>query len=173
MQFGSSGLGSASHVACLLLNSTIGVEVVHVPYRGLSQAMQDLMRAASITCARSSPRRCRTSNPATCARWRCYRPIAATLPELPTADEQGIKGFDIDAWNAFFFPKSTPPEIVQWLADVTSKIMDDPELQKQLVDRGLNIAAKDRRNQAYLKAVVASDLAKWRPPLQAAGLIPE
>ena len=174
MQFGSSGVASASHVACLLLNSTIGAEVVHVPYRGLSFALQDLMTGRiDYLCEIISSASGQIKAGTVRALALLSPKRSATLPNLPTADEQGIKGFDIDAWNGFFFPKNTLPEIVQRLADVTSKIMDDPELQKQLVDRGLNIAAKDRRNQAYLKAVVASDLAKWRPPLQAAGLIPE
>jgi tripartite-type tricarboxylate transporter receptor subunit TctC len=173
-QFGSSGVGSASHVACLLLNSAIGVDIVHVPYRGLSLAVQDLMSGrVDYICEiiSSATGLIKAGSVRALALLSLKRSPA--LPDLPTADEEGLKGFDIDGWNGFFFPKGTPKDIVQRLAETTSKVMDDPELQKQLIATGLNIAAKDHRNPGYLKSAVAADLVKWKAPLKSAGLLPE
>jgi tripartite-type tricarboxylate transporter receptor subunit TctC len=175
MQFGSSGVASASHVACLLLNSAIGVDnVVHVPYRGLSFAIQDLMTGrVDYLCEIISSASGQIKAGTVRALALLSPKRSPSLPDLATADEQGLRGFDIDGWNGFFFPKGTPPEIVHKLEAVTDKVMDDPELQKQVENLGLNVAAKDHPNQAYLKTAVANDLVKWRKPLKAAGLLPE
>jgi tripartite-type tricarboxylate transporter receptor subunit TctC len=174
MQFGSSGVASASHVACLLLNSAMGVNVVHVPYRGLSFAIQDLMTGRIDYLCEIISSASAQINAGTVRALALLSPKRSpSLPNLPTADEQGLHGFNIDGWNGFFFPKGTPDDIVERLAQVTDKIMDDPQLQKQIQGLGLNVAAKDHRNPAYLESAVAADLKKWRPPLAAAGLLPK
>jgi tripartite-type tricarboxylate transporter receptor subunit TctC len=96
---------------------------------------------------------------------------SAALPDLPTADEQGLKGFDIDAWNAFFFPKGTPETIVRKLAKATSDTLDIPEVRARLTSLGLNIAAPERRTPEYVAAVVKSDLEKWHAPVLASGIV--
>ena len=174
MQFGSSGVASASHVACLLLNSAMSINVVHVPYRGLSFAIQDLMTGRIDYLCEIISSAATQINAGTVRALALLSPKRSpSLPNLPTADEQGLDGFDIDGWNGFFFPKGTPDDIVQRLVKATDKIMDDPQLQKQVEGLGLNVAAKDRRNPAYLKSAVATDLEKWRSPLEAAGLLPK
>jgi tripartite-type tricarboxylate transporter receptor subunit TctC len=109
MQYGSAGAGSATHMTCVLLNAAIGVDVTHVPYRGTGPAMQDLMGGRiDYICDVIS-----TALPL--IRSNSIKPIAllsprrnAVLPEVATADEQGLAGFDADAWNAFFLPRGTP-----------------------------------------------------------------
>jgi tripartite-type tricarboxylate transporter receptor subunit TctC len=171
MQFGSAGLGSAAHITCVLLNSTIGVDVTHVPYRGLAPAMQDLTAGRiDYVCEiiSSAVSHIKSGNVRALALLSPHR--SDVLPELPTADEQGLKGFDLDAWNAFFFPKGTPPEIVQKLAKATSDAVEIPEVRDRLKSLGLNIAAPERRNPDYVTRVVKSDLEKWRAPVLASGI---
>ena len=122
MQFGSAGAGSATHMTCVLLNAAIGVEITHVPYRGTGPAMQDLMGGRiDYICDVIS-----TSLPL--VRSHSIKAIAMlspqrspVLPDLPTAQEQGLAGFDADAWNAFFLPKGTPDAIVRRLAKVDQR----------------------------------------------------
>lgn len=174
MQFGSSGVASASHVACLLLNSAIGVDVVHLPYRGLSFALQDLMAGrVDYLCEIISSASAQIKSGTVRALALLSLRRSASLPDLPTAHEQGLSNFDIDGWNGFFFPHGTPDYIVKRLAEITSNVMDDPQLQKKVESLGLNVAAKERRNGQYLQTAVAADLQKWEPPLKAAGLLPE
>jgi tripartite-type tricarboxylate transporter receptor subunit TctC len=171
MQFGSAGLGSAAHITCVLLNSTIGVNVTHVPYRGLAPAMQDLTAGRiDYVCEiiSSAVSHIKSGNVRALALLSPHR--SDVLPELPTADEQGLKGFDLDAWNAFFFPKGTPAAIVQKLAKATSDAVDIPEVRDRLKSLGLNIAAPERRNPDYVTRVVKSDLEKWRAPVLASGI---
>ena len=105
-KFGSAGAGSASHVSCILLNAALGVSITHVPYRGLGPAMQDLI-AGRIDYMCDSPS---TSLPQIEA--NLVKAIATTgqqrsasLPNVPTAQEQGLN-FDVNSWQGLFLPKA-------------------------------------------------------------------
>ena len=91
------------------------------------------------------------------------------LPDLTTADEQGLKDFDADGWNAFFFPKGTPDAIVRRLAAATSDILDAPGVRERLEALGLNVPAPERRTPDYLAKLVVSELEKWAGPVKASG----
>jgi len=170
MQYGSAGAGPATHMTCVLLNTAIGVDVTHVPYRGTGPAMQDLMGgridyvcdviSTALPLIRSksakaiallSPRR----NP--------------VLPDLATADEQGLAGFDADAWNAFFLPRGTPAPIVRRLAKATSDALDLPWVRERFEGLGLNVPPPERRTPEYLAKLVPSELEKWAAPVKASG----
>jgi putative tricarboxylic transport membrane protein len=170
LQFASAGAGSASHVICVLLNNAIGVEVTHVPYRGTAPAMRDLIAGridylCDIISTAIPPIQSRTVKPLAILSSR----RSAALPDLATADEQGLKGFDVDAWNAFFFPKGTPDAVVRRLAKATSDVVDIPAVAKRLQDIGLHIAAPERRNPAYVAKLVKGELTTWRQPLLQSG----
>jgi tripartite-type tricarboxylate transporter receptor subunit TctC len=170
MQFGSAGGGSATHMTCVLLNVAIGIDVTHVPYRGTGPAMQDMMggridyicdvistalpliRGNSIKAlALLSPTRSRV------------------LPDVATAQEQGLAGFDADAWNAFFLPRGTPEPIVRRLAKATSDALDTPWVRERLEDLGLNVPAPELRTPDYLARLVPRELEKWAAPVRASG----
>jgi tripartite-type tricarboxylate transporter receptor subunit TctC len=171
MQFGSAGAGSATHMTCVLLNAAIGIDVTHVPYRGTGPAMQDLMGGRiDYICDVIS-----TALPL--IRSNSIKPIAllspqrsAVLPNLPTAQEQGLAGFDADAWNAFFLPRGTPEPIVRRLAKATSDVLDLPWVRERLEGLGLNVPAPERRTPEYLAQLVASELEKWAAPVKASGI---
>ena len=121
MQYGSAGIGSATHVTCVLLNHVIGVDIVHVPYRGTGPALQDLIAGRIDYMCEV------TSTGAPHVRGNAIKALAtlsptrnAALPDVPTAHEQGLTDFDADGWNAFFFPRGTPDAIVRKLAQATS-----------------------------------------------------
>jgi tripartite-type tricarboxylate transporter receptor subunit TctC len=170
LQFGSAGTGSATHVACVLLNNTIGVDITHVPYRGTAPAMQDVVAGRiDYICEIVS-----TAQPF--VQGNLVKPIALlapqrsrAYPDLPTADEQGLKDFDADGWNAFFFPKDTPAPIVRRLAKATSDILDVPEVRERLEGFGLNVPGPERRTPEYLGKLVRSELEKWAAPVKASG----
>jgi tripartite-type tricarboxylate transporter receptor subunit TctC len=91
------------------------------------------------------------------------------LPDLATADEQGLAGFDADAWNAFFLPRSTPEPIVRRLAKATSDALDLPWVRERLEGLGLNVPAPERRTPEYLTKLVPRELEKWAAPVKASG----
>ncbi|TAK84109.1 MAG: hypothetical protein EPO20_15610 [Betaproteobacteria bacterium] len=109
LQYGSAGVGTSSHPGCVLLNQMIGVDVVHVPYRGGGPAIQDLAAGRiDYLCTYVSNlipavKKGSAKAVATLAAAR-----VASFPDVATADEQGLKGFDVSAWNALFLPKGAP-----------------------------------------------------------------
>jgi len=171
MQYGSAGAGSATHMTCVLLNAAIGIAVTHVPYRGTAAAMQDLMGGRiDYVCDVIS-----TALPL--IRNKSVKPVAllsprrnTVLPDLPTAQEQGLAGFDADAWNAFFLPRGAPDETVRRLAKVTSDVLDIPWVRERIEGLGLNVPAPERRTPDYLTRLVPSEIEKWAGPVRASGV---
>jgi tripartite-type tricarboxylate transporter receptor subunit TctC len=171
MQYGSAGIGSATHVTCVLLNHAIGVDITHVPYRGTGPALQDLI-AGRIDYLCEVP-----STGASHVHAKSINALAmlsmtrnGALADVPTAHEQGLTNFDADGWNAFFFPKDTPMPIVRRLAQATSAILDQPDVRARLDAAGLNVAAPERRTPEYVGKLVPSELEKWGPPVKASGI---
>jgi len=170
VKYGSAGAGSASHVSCILLNAALGVEVVHVPYRGLGPAMQDLI-AGRIDYLCDSPS---TSQPQ--IEGNFVKAMASTgtrrtpiLPDLPTAHEQGLN-FDISAWQGLFLAKDTPEPIVRQLNAALSKTLDLPFVRERFKQVGEEIAAPGRRSPEYFAKFVADEIARWSPAIKASGV---
>jgi tripartite-type tricarboxylate transporter receptor subunit TctC len=170
MQYGSAGIGSANQLACVLLNAAIGIAVTHVPYRGGEPAMQDLIAGRiDYVCTIIT-----TGAPQ--VEGGLVKGIAITtkersplLPNLPTAQEQGLEGFEAYTWNAFFFPKGTPDAIVRKLNTATVEAMNTPIVQQRLKDIGATMVAPERRSSEYLGKFVASEIEKWAGPIKASG----
>ena len=171
MQYGSPGAGSASHLACVLFNAAISVEITHVPYRSTAQALQDLLPgrldyqcvpiAAAVSLVESKTIK------ALAIMSKSRSPI---LPALPTADEQGLPDFEADTWYAVFLPKGTPDAIIKKLHDATVASMNAPDVHAKLQELGIEVAAPERRSSDYLAQFVASEIKKWAGPIKAAGL---
>src|SRR4029077_14730573 len=125
MQFGSGGAGSATHIACALLNAAIGIAPTHVPYRGGAPALQDLMAGRIDYMCLDTPlaiAQIEAHTVKAIAILTHGRP--PSLPALASAHEQGLKDFEASNWCGFFLPKGTPPAIVQRLNDATVAAMD-------------------------------------------------
>jgi tripartite-type tricarboxylate transporter receptor subunit TctC len=171
LAFGSGGAGSATHLGCVLLNTAIGVNVQHVPYRGSAPAMQDLIAGRiNYLCDAVS-----TSLPQ--IKSGAIKPIAVlarhrspVLPDVPTAEEQGLAGFEANNWIGLFFPRNTPEPIVRKLHDATIKAMATPALRTRMEAIGTDLVSADRTSTDYLKHFVSSEIAKWATPIKASGV---
>jgi tripartite-type tricarboxylate transporter receptor subunit TctC len=174
LQFGSPGAGSAAHLGCVLLNAAMGIDVVHVPYRGGGPAMQDLLAGRidylcpllALALPQIESRKVKPIAMLTRAR-------SALLPDLGSAAEQGLPDVEVSTWNAFFLPKATPAAIVQRLHDASVAAIDLPNVREQLRKIGAEPTAPERRSQAFLQAFVTSEIAKWSNVIKAAGLSAE
>jgi tripartite-type tricarboxylate transporter receptor subunit TctC len=91
------------------------------------------------------------------------------LPNVPTAKEAGLPGFEASAWNALFAPKGTPKAILDKLSDALSKALDDDTTRKRLLDLGSVIPEKSGRGPQALAALVKNEIARWTPIIKAAG----
>ena len=171
MQHGSAGVGSATHLGCILFNAAIGVDITHVPYRGGAPAMTDLIAGRiDYWCPFST-----TAMPQITG--DTIKPIAMlgrarleVLPNLPTAHEQGLADFEASTWNALFLPGGTPPAIVQKLHDATVQAVGMPPVPQRLRELGMSPAAPDRRSPEFLAKFVREEIEKWAIPIKAAGI---
>jgi tripartite-type tricarboxylate transporter receptor subunit TctC len=162
MQYGSPGVGSGNHFACVLLNAAMGVHVTHVSYRGGGPAMQDLIAgridyqcpndvlAAPLIAAGT------IKGIAVLSRER-----STVLPDLATAHEQGLADLDVSNWFALALPRATPDTIVRKLNAATLAALAAPALQEQMKKIGGNMVAPERRSPEYLQTFFASEIARW------------
>jgi tripartite-type tricarboxylate transporter receptor subunit TctC len=170
-QFGSAGVGSGTHLPCVLFNLAIKANITHIPYRGEGPATQDLIAGridymcATIQTGAAQVRQATVKGIAIMAGQRA--PIA---PDLPTTGEQGLAGVEASVWNAFFLPKGTPDPIVRKLNQAMSETIDDPGIRQRLEDLGLTVVAAERRTPDYLAKYVPEEIERWRKVVEAAGI---
>jgi tripartite-type tricarboxylate transporter receptor subunit TctC len=170
-QFGSAGVGTGTHLPCVLFNLAAGVNITHVPYRGAGPVIQDLIGGRIDYM-------CDTiQTGAQLAKQGTLKPIAvlsekrvAIIPEVPTAAEQGLPGVESSVWNAFFLPKGTPETIVKRLNAAINQSLDNPALRQRLEELGLEIVPAEHRTPEYLAKFLPEDIARWAKPIHAAGI---
>jgi tripartite-type tricarboxylate transporter receptor subunit TctC len=171
MQYGSAGVGSTTHLACSLLNTTIGANVTHVPYRGGGPAANDLVGGQiDYICLNLGGAVPLIAGKQVKAIALLSRDRSALLPELATAHEQGLTDFDVVTWNALFLPRGAPAAIVKRLNEATSVAMDDSLIKKRLHDIGVTAVAAERRTPEYLSKFVVDEIARWEGPIKNSGL---
>jgi tripartite-type tricarboxylate transporter receptor subunit TctC len=171
MQFGSGGAGTSSHIGCVLLNQTIGVDTTHVPYRGGGPAMADLFAGrVDYVCNIASTVGQAVAGKQANAIAALTRERSPILPDLPTAHEQGLTGFDAYTWNAVFLPKGTPPALAEKLNQALVTVMGNPAFRERLHALGLIVVAPERQTPAYLQTFVESEIDKWAVPIKASGV---
>lgn len=174
MQFGSGGVGSASHLACLLINRAVGINVTHVPYRGAAPAMQDLIAGRiDYQCPDSPTSVAQIESGTIKAIAVLTAERSPRLPQVPTAREQGLDDVVASNWFAVFYPKGTPAAIVEKLRAAIVAAMDAPAMQARMREIGAELVVPERRTPEYLHAFVTSEIAKWAAPIKASGAIIE
>jgi tripartite-type tricarboxylate transporter receptor subunit TctC len=170
LNFASAGTGSATHLACVLFNAAAGIKAAHVPYKGTGPAMNDLVGGqVDYMCEIMSTAKPQVEAKSIKAIALLNLQRSPALPELQTADEQGLKGFEAYTWNAIFMPKGVPQPVVDRLNAVTREAMDDPAVAKRLTDLGAVIVPADKRTPAYLGGFVKSEIEKWAKPIRESG----
>jgi tripartite-type tricarboxylate transporter receptor subunit TctC len=171
LQYSSSGVGGSNHLACMLLNSAIGIDVTHVPYRNVVQGLQDVMAGRidydCLSLPLALPQIAAKSVKAIAILSKDRSP---SLPDLASAHEQGLTGFDVPSWYALFLPARTPPAIVQKLNRATVAALDAPAVQQRLKQVGGEAVAPGRRTPEYLATFLAAEIKKWEGPIKASGI---
>jgi len=171
MLFGSAGTGSGVHLACVLLNAAIGVNVVHVPYRGTAPAMQDLIAGRiDYQCPVITPVLPQIQSNLVKVIATLTKHRTPILPSLPTAQEQGLNGFEAYIWFAIFLPKGTPSDIVQKLQRAVAAAENMPSVQARLTEIGAAHITPERQTPQYLATFVEREIGKWAVPIRATGI---
>ena len=170
MQFGSAGAGSATHLGCVVLNTAMGTNIVHVPYKGTGPAMQDLIAGRiDFLCEIISTAKPQIDAGTVKAIAIMTKTRSPVEPNLPTTVEQG---FDVQAytWNAIFLPKNAPAAVVKKLNGAMLAAMKTPAVRSKLEGFGAQVAADDRATPQYLAEFVKSEIVKWAAPIKASGV---
>lgn len=163
------GIGSSSHMACVLFSAAASLKPTLVAYRGTGPAMNDLAGGhVDYLCEQAVSVTAQIAAGAVKAYAVSSAERLATLPDVPTAKELGID-YQMSIWAGIFAPKGVAKEVVDKLADALDKTLDDPAVQKRLAELGGSIPAKDERTPARFDAYVKAEIARWSPILKAAG----
>jgi tripartite-type tricarboxylate transporter receptor subunit TctC len=171
MQFGSGGTGSASHLACVLLDAAIGIAVTHVPYRGAAPAMADLIAGRiDFQCPDTPIAIPQIESGTVKAIAVLTRERSPGLPGQPTAHEQGLTGFDAANWFALFLPAGTPPAIIVRLHAAAVATIDTAAVKLRMAEIGADLPAAERRSPDYLRQFVQREIDKWAGPIRASGI---
>jgi tripartite-type tricarboxylate transporter receptor subunit TctC len=171
LNVGHAGVGSVFFITSLLLDSILKVKPTMVPFNGGLPAMNALVAGqVDYLCADAT-----TSAPQLDAgKIKAYA-IASpqrspVLPKVPTSREAGLPEFQTSAWFGLFAPKGTPKPILDRLSEALDKALDDEGTRKRMLALASDIPDKPRRGQEPLAALVKSEIARWTPIIQAAGV---
>src|SRR4051812_41016379 len=167
MQFGSAGAGSATHLGCVVLNTAMGANIVHVPYKGTGPAMQDLVAGRiDYLCEIISTAKAQIDGGNVKAVAIMTKTRSPVEPNLPTAIEQGL---DVQAytWNAVFLPKGASDAVVKKLNDAIVQTIKTPAVRERLEGLGAQLVSDDRTSPKYLGDFVKSEIEKWAAPIKA------
>jgi tripartite-type tricarboxylate transporter receptor subunit TctC len=171
MQYGSGGTGSASHLACVLSNSAIGINVTHVPYRGAAPAMQDLIAGRiDYQCPDTPIAIPQIHSKMVKAIAILTRERSPGLPAQATAHEQGLTDFDASNWFGAFFPKGTPAAVVDKLHAAMLTTINTAAVKARMADIGADLVTRERSSPDYLQRFVEAEIQKWAEPIKASGI---
>jgi tripartite-type tricarboxylate transporter receptor subunit TctC len=170
MSFGSAGLGSATHLGCVVVNSALGTDIIHVPYRGTGPAMQDLIGGRiDFICDIINTAKPQIDGGTVKGIAIMTKERSPALPNLPTGLEQGYRDFEAYTWSAVFLPKNTPAPIVAKLNKAIVETMNTPAVRERLEKLGAVVVSNERATPEYLAGFVKSEIEKWSGPIKASG----
>ena len=167
----NAGLGAVSHLCGLLFMSQLGVELNTIPYKGTGPAMNDLLGGqVDLLCDQTTQTvpmikdgRVKVFGVTTLKR-------LTALPNVPTLDEQGMKGFEVKVWHGMYAPKGTPKPILDKLTAALQVAMQDPMVRQRMTDLSSEIVPMDKISANGLKSHLEAEIAKWGPVIKKAGV---
>ena len=170
VNYGNAGLGAASHLCGLLLMSAIQVDMTTISYKGTAPAMNDLLGGQiDLMCDQTT----NTTSQIKGGKVKAYAVTSAkrvpSLANLPTLQEEGLKGFEVSIWHALYAPKGTPKPVIDTLVKANQETLKDATVKQRFADLGAEPVSMDKATPAYLQKFLAAEIAKWGPIIQKAG----
>ena len=159
VNFGSGGNGSVTHLAFEVLKSKAGIDLVHVPYKGISQMLSDILGnqinlgAPAVASAVPNIKAGKLKALAVTSAKR-----TSVLPDVPTLAEGGVSGYDVSTWNGLLAPAGTPDTVVAKIYADVVKVAQSKVFIDQIKPQGLEL---DLASPAEFKTFIAAELAKW------------
>ena len=167
----NAGLGAVSHLCGLLFMSQVGVELNTIPFSGTGPAMNALLGGqVDLLCDQTT----QTVPLIKDGRVKVYGVTSlnrlSALPNVPTLNEQGLKGFEVKVWHGMYAPKGTPAPVLEKINAALRTAMQDPMVKQRLADLSSDIPPMDKISPAGLKTHLEAEINKWGPVIKKAGI---
>ena len=171
VSYANAGVGAASHLCGMLFMSAIETDVLTVPYKGTAPAMTDLLGGqVDFMCDQTT----NTTSQIKGGKVKVYvvtsKTRVASLADVPTMDEGGLKGFEVGIWHGTWAPKGTPKPIIDKLKAALNDALNDADLKKKFADLGTTPEPVERRTPEVLRAHLSAEIAKWAPIIKKAAV---
>ncbi|EJN01664.1 tripartite tricarboxylate transporter substrate binding protein BugD [Phyllobacterium sp. YR531] len=166
----NAGIGAASHLCGMLFMNEIKVPLVTVPYKGTGPAMTDLLGGqVDLMCDQTT----NTTKQIKGGTIKAYAVTSAkrldALPDVPTVEEAGLPGMQVGIWHGIYAPKGTPTEVTEKLSASLQKALKDPNIIARFAELGTVPVTDAEATPAGLKSKLESEVARWKPIIEAAG----
>ena len=167
----NAGIGAASHLCGMLFQSAIQTDLLTVPYKGTGPAMNDLLgNQVDFMCDQTTS----TTNQIKAGKVKVYGVTTlsrvSSLKDVPTLDEQGLKGFNIAIWHGLYAPKGTPKAVIDKLSASLQEALKDPIVKQRFNDLGTDPVDPKRGTPEAPRSHLKSEIEKWGPVIKAAGV---
>lgn len=169
--YANAGIGAASHLCGMLFMTSIQTDLTTVPYKGTADVIKDLLGGqVDFTCDQTT----NTTSQIKADKVKVYgvttKKRLASLPNIPTADEAGLKGFEVSVWHALYAPKGTPKPIVDTLTKAMQAALKDKVVKERFGDLGTEPIEEKRATPEALRAHLKAEIDKWAPIIKKAGV---
>ncbi len=169
--YANAGIGAASHLCGMLFMSAIETDLLTVPYKGTAPAMNDLLGGTvDFMCDQTT----NTTSQIKGGKVKVYAVTSAkrvaSLPDVPTLQELGLRGFEVGIWHALYAPKGTPKPAIDRLVAALQEAIKDPAVNQRFADLGAAAYPVDKATPAALQAHVKAEIDKWGPIIKKAGV---
>jgi tripartite-type tricarboxylate transporter receptor subunit TctC len=171
VSYANAGIGAASHLCGMLFMSAIQTDFLTVPYKGTGPAMNDLLGGqVDFMCDQTT----NTTSQIKSGKVKVYgvtsKKRVPSLPEIPTLDEQGLKGFEVGIWHALYGPKGMPKPVLDKLVAALQESLKDDSVKKRFADLGAETMPVSRATPAALQSHLKAEIDKWAPLIKKAGV---
>jgi tripartite-type tricarboxylate transporter receptor subunit TctC len=169
--YAQAGIGSASYLCGLLFMASIDTQFTQVPYKGTGPAMNDLVGGqVDFMCDQTT----NTVPQVKSGNVKVYavttRSRLPSLPDVPTLDEQGVRGFDLVVWNGLYAPRGTPKPAMDKLVGALQSAVRDPAFKSRLAELGAEPVPVAKATPDSLRALLKAEIDKWTPVIRKTGV---
>ena len=166
----NAGLGAVSHLCGTIFQQAIGVDLVTVPFQGTAPAMTNLVGGqVDLLCDQTTQTIPQIKADKVTLFGVTAKNRIGALPNAPTLDEQGLKGFDVTVWHGVYAPKGTPKDVVMKVNSALQTALKDPDVVKRMSDLAADVTPMAKQTPDAHKAWLISEIDKWGKVIKAAG----
>ena len=171
MNLANAGLGAASHLCGLMFQSAIETDVTTVPFKGTADAMNALLgKQVDFMCDQTT----NTTGQIKAGSIKAYAVTSAkrvpTLPDLPTMQESGLKGFEVGIWHGVYAPKGTPKAAIDKLVAAMQEASKDADFRRRMAELGATVYPVEQVTPAALTSQLKGEIEKWGAVIKKAGV---